>query len=101
MDNQIKCLTINQLTKAAECLRILAHPYRLRIIQLLLLREHAVGEIAEACGINSNVATDHLKVMQAAGMVLGHKEGRRVLYRLEEPHLAEIMKCVEGKFLEE
>ncbi|MDP7559391.1 MAG: transcriptional regulator, partial [Planctomycetota bacterium] len=36
------------LEQAAECLRILAHPHRLRIVQMLLRGRYTVGELAES-----------------------------------------------------
>ena len=43
-------LDLDALSVAAECLKTLAHPHRLQIVQLLLEGElYAVSEIAEAC----------------------------------------------------
>ncbi|MCA9100102.1 MAG: ArsR family transcriptional regulator, partial [Planctomycetales bacterium] len=39
------------LSQAADCLRILAHPVRLRIVQLLLHGRYTVGEIATDCEV--------------------------------------------------
>ena len=85
--------------EAAECLRILAHPVRLRIVQLLLNERYTVGEIAEDCGVPNNVASEHLRLMQRCGFFTSERDGRRVFYQVAEPHLAEIMQCVESRFL--
>ncbi len=87
-----------QLEEAAECLRILAHPHRLRIIQLLLRGRYAVGELAEACSIPSHMASEHLRLMQRCGLLTSEKEGRKAFYEIAEPHLANIMQCVEARF---
>ena len=50
--------------QAAECLKTLAHPVRLRIVQLLLHGRYTVGELAEDCGVPDNVASEHLRLMQ-------------------------------------
>ena len=86
-------------TQAAECLKTLAHPVRLRIVQLLLHGRYTVGELAEDCGIPDNVASEHLRLMQRCGLFTSEREGRRVFYQVAEPHLADIMNCIESRFL--
>ncbi|MDA1012859.1 MAG: metalloregulator ArsR/SmtB family transcription factor [Planctomycetota bacterium] len=86
------------LEEAAECLKILAHPHRLRIVQMLLRGRYAVGELAESCGIPSHMASEHLRLMQRCGFLNSEKEGRKAFYEIAEPHLANIMQCVEARF---
>ena len=85
--------------QAAECLKTLAHPVRLRIVQLLLHGRYTVGELAEDCGVPDNVASEHLRLMQRCGFFTSEREGRRVYYQVAEPHLQNIMSCIEGRFL--
>ena len=85
--------------QAAECLKILAHPVRLRIVQLLLHGRYTVGELAEDCDVPDNVASEHLRLMQRCGFFTSEREGRRVYYQVAEPHLQNIMNCVESRFL--
>jgi DNA-binding transcriptional ArsR family regulator len=85
--------------QAAECLKILAHPVRLRMVQLLLHGRYTVGELAEDCGVPNNVASEHLRLMQRCGFFTSEREGRRVYYQVAEPHLQNIMNCVESRFL--
>ena len=85
--------------QAAECLRTLAHPVRLRMVQLLLEGRYAVGELAEDCGVADNVASEHLRLMQRCGFFTSEREGRKVYYQVAEPHLENIMRCVESRFL--
>lgn len=86
--------------KAAECLKTLAHPVRLRFVQLLLKGRYTVGELAADAGVPDNVASDHLRLMQRCGLFTSQRVGRRVYYQVAEPHLARIMQCVESRFLE-
>ncbi len=87
------------LAQAAECLKTLAHPVRLRMVQLLLHGRYTVGELAEDCGVPDNVASEHLRLMQRCGFFTSEREGRRVYYQVAEPHLEDIMNCVESRFL--
>ena len=86
------------LGEAAECLKTLAHPHRLRMIQMLLRGRYTVGELAGACGIPSHMASEHLRLMQRAGFLTAEKDGRKAYYRVAEPHLASILACVEARF---
>lgn len=89
---------LDALNQAAECLKTLAHPHRLRIVQMLLKGRYTVGELAEACGIPSHMASEHLRLMQRCGFLASEKVGRRTYYSVIEPHLADIMNCIEGRF---
>ena len=94
-----KLLSPQALEKAAECLKVLAHPHRLRMVQLLLSeKRHTVGELADACGIASHVASEHLRLMQRCGFLTSEKDGRFAFYEIAEPHLGDIMACVEERF---
>ena len=85
--------------EAAECLKTLAHPVRLRMVQLLLHGRYTVGELAEDCEVPNNVASEHLRFMQRCGFFTSEREGRKVYYRVAEPHLEDIMNCIESRFL--
>lgn len=95
---QVKLTSLEALGQAAECLRALAHPHRLRMIQMLLGGKYAVGELAEACEIPSHMASEHLRLMQRCGFLKAEKDGRCVYYAVAEPHLASIMACIEARF---
>ncbi|MBX3425378.1 MAG: helix-turn-helix transcriptional regulator [Pirellulales bacterium] len=93
-----KLLDLAALEQAAECLRTLAHPHRLRMVQLLLQGEYTVGELAEACGIASHMASEHLRLMKHCGLLGSERDGRKTYYTIAEPHLAAILGCIESRF---
>ena len=93
-----KFTSLESLGQAAECLKALAHPHRLRVVQMLLGGRYTVGELAEACEIPSHMASEHLRLMQRCGFLGVGKEGRCVYYTIAEPHLASIMACIESRF---
>ena len=95
---QKKITDLDDLNTAAECLRTLAHPHRLRMVQMLLQDEYTVGELAEACGIASHMASEHLRLMQRCGFLDSVKDGGYRYYHIVDPHLANIMECVEKRF---
>ena len=93
-----KLIPLDKLEMAAECLRTIAHPHRLRMIQMLLDNRYTVGDLAEACEIQSHIASGHLRLMKHCGLLEPEREGRKTFYRVAEPHLANIMQCIEGRF---
>lgn len=94
----LRLTKLDALAQAAECLKTLAHPHRLRMVQMLLQGKYTVGELAEACGLPSPMASEHLRLLQRCGLLRSEKEGRRVYYAVAEPHLASIIKCIETRF---
>ena len=90
---------LDALNEAAECLRTLAHPHRLRIVQLLLSGvPYTVNDLAEVCGITQPMTSDHLRLMQRCGFLNSEKDGRTVYYTIAEPHLKQILNCIESRF---
>lgn len=99
MDTEnINLVELESMEKAAECLRNLAHPHRLRMVEMLLQGRYTVGELAEACGIPSHMASEHLIRMRDRGLLSSVRESRKVYYEIAEPGLASIMNCVTHRF---
>lgn len=86
------------LAKAAECLKVLAHPHRLRIVEMLLADRYTVGELADSCEIPSNIASGHLRLLQRCGLLVPERAGRNVYYVITEPCLKQIMTCICQRF---
>jgi len=91
-------IDLDRLTLAAECLKTLAHPHRLRIVEMLLKDRYTVGELAEKCDIPSNIASGHLRLMQRCGFLAPERDGRNVYYKITEPALKKIIACIRERF---
>jgi DNA-binding transcriptional ArsR family regulator len=85
--------------RIAERLRILAHPHRLRMVEMLLAGKYSVGELAESCSIPSHMASEHLRLMQHCGLLGSEKEGRYTFYRIAEPNLQRLLLCLKDQQL--
>ena len=95
----IKQLDIEALTLAAECLKALAHPSRLQIVQLLMSgKRYSVNDLANACDLTQPTTSDHLRLMQRCGFLTSKRDGRTVFYEIMEHHLHEIMDCIQKRF---
>lgn len=82
------------LEAAAGALRVLAHPHRLRIVELLDVKEHTVGELAEAMGIPQAACSQHLSTMRASGLLVVERDGRRAMYRIADPRALAVIDCI-------
>lgn len=91
-------LSMRALKRAAECLKALAHPHRIRIVQMLLAERYTVGELADACKIPSHMASEHLRLMQRCRFLKSEKDGRFTYYTVAEPGLADVIRCMEARF---
>ena len=95
---KMRMTSLEALGQAAECLKALAHPHRLRMVQMLLQQDFTVGELAEACDIPSHMASEHLRLLERCGFLSAEKDGRYRYYHVAEEHLADIMQCIESRF---
>ncbi len=86
--------------EAAECLKVLAHPSRLEILNLLRMGPMKVGEIAQALDLKSHVTSEHLRLMLRCGFLNSQRNGRNISYSIKELELLNILDCMESKFKE-
>jgi hypothetical protein len=94
-------LTISDaLGDAAGCRRTLAHPHRLRMVQMLLQGDYTVGELGGGlCFAKFKWRPNICDGCSAAGSSPARKkEGRQAYYRVSEPELKSIRECTEDRF---
>ena len=91
-------IDLGVLEDACGCLRTIAHPHRLRMIEMLLTGEFTVGELADACGIPSHMASEHLGKMKDRGLLESERRGRCMYYRIVAEELSSIVECIRAHF---
>jgi len=79
---------------AAQVLKLLADPTRLRVAWLLLEGPMIVGDLASALKRPSPAVSQHLAKMRTAGIVSTRRDGTAVEYRLEGEHIAHLVQEV-------
>ncbi|EWM18947.1 helix-turn-helix transcriptional regulator [Kutzneria sp. 744] len=75
----------------AEFFKTLGHPARIRVLELLSQREHAVAEMLPEVDIEAANLSQQLAVLRRAGLVTTRKEGSNVFYSLTSPQVAELL----------
>ncbi|MEM3011166.1 MAG: metalloregulator ArsR/SmtB family transcription factor [Candidatus Bathyarchaeia archaeon] len=78
--------------KQSRIFKALADKTRLRILNLLRVREMCVCEIMIALDLTQPTASHHLGILGNAGLVNCRKEGKWVYYSLVDPKLIEKMR---------
>jgi DNA-binding transcriptional ArsR family regulator len=82
------------LAQAAECLRLMAHPLRLRMVELLLQAERPVHAISKLCGLSPAQTCGHLRLLKGHGLLGSVRKGRTVYYRIVSPQLPGLIECI-------
>ena len=75
----------------AEFFKTLGHPVRIRVLELLGQRDHAVSEMLPEVGVEATNLSQQLAVLRRAGLVTNRKEGSAVFYSLTSPQVAELL----------
>lgn len=79
-----------QLFKAGF-FRALAHPVRIRILELLVKGDRSVQELQEALGLEQPVVSQQLSVLRSSNIVSGRKEGVSVRYGIRDPLIGTLL----------
>ena len=72
-------------TFKAQFFRALAHPTRIRMLEILVRGERTVQELQEALALSQPVVSQQLAVLRSQGIVSAQKEGLSVRYALRDP----------------
>ena len=80
----------------AETMQALATPSRLRILGRLHAGACSVNELATAVGMESSAVSHQLRVLRHLGLVVGRRDGRRIVYDLHDEHVGELLEQAIG-----
>ncbi len=86
--------SVERLEKAAEVLKAVAHPTRLRIIQLLEGGERNVSDICRCLDIPQAYTSQQLALLKSKGVLCARRDGNQVYYAIENPNVVKIIHCV-------
>ena len=91
-------MPLEYLKDAAECLKCISHPHRIRIVEILFQGNFSVEEIAGLCELSQPATSGHLRLMEAKGLLKSERSGRTVYYSVAETHLKGILDCIRARF---
>lgn len=90
-DRHTEDLSGEQVDAAVTTFGLLANATRVRVLWALRDAELDVATLAELAGCRPTVASQHLAKLRLAGLVVGKRDGRRVVYRLQGAHLRSLL----------
>lgn len=66
----------------ANMLKVLSDETRLHVVRLLMDKPQHVGQLNEVLKVEQSLLSHHLGLLRKAGLVIGERDGKAVLYRL-------------------
>ena len=75
----------------AEFFKALAHPVRIRILEILREREKSVYELQDALGLDQSTVSQQLAVLRAKNVVHARKQGTTVRYAMLDPGVGDVL----------
>ncbi|RNG35356.1 ArsR/SmtB family transcription factor [Streptomyces botrytidirepellens] len=75
----------------ATTLQALATPSRLLILTTLRQSPHSVTQLAAEVGMEQSAVSHQLRLLRTLGLITGRRDGRRIVYRLYDDHVARLL----------
>lgn len=93
-------LHIKTLQQAAEILKTVGHPVRLRIIEVLEPGELSVKDIQERIGQPQAITSQQLSLMKGRGLLRSRRDGTNVYYAVANDLVVRVIECIRCCHLE-
>lgn len=90
-----------QIEKSAQCIKAIAHPFRLSILALLAEGEKNVQELTQALGTSQSNVSQHLFQMRARNLVTTRRDGNMIYYTITNPKMLKLMALMKEVFCKE
>lgn len=88
-------LPMRAFEQAAEILRVLSHPVRLKLIELLSGHDLTVNQLAARLALPQNQVSGHLNQMRTHGILKRQRAGRNVHYHIAHPHALSVLRIIQ------
>ncbi len=75
----------------AETFRLMGDPNRLRIVLTCLEQPITVGDMAQRLGLSPSLVSHHLRLLRAARLLKGVRDGKHVYYQTADDHVKSVL----------
>ncbi|RAP78119.1 ArsR/SmtB family transcription factor [Paenibacillus montanisoli] len=82
----------------AEFFKALAHPMRIRILEVLSEGDRTVNEIQSIIGSEGSAVSQQLAILRSKNVVYGSKDGTTVIYSLRDPLVKDLLSVAKRIF---
>ncbi len=86
------------IQQAAQAIKAIAHPLRLKILCVLGDREVSVQDIVEQVGTSQSNISQHLAILRDKGVLATRKDANRVFYRVGDLRTLKLVGMVRDVF---
>ena len=84
-----------KLTVSTELMRALAHPLRLKILEFLDQNKNIqVNQIYNTLKIEQSIASQHLRILKNAGVLVADKDGKYMHYTIDYQRVSNAVKAI-------
>lgn len=91
-------MPLELLERMAGALRVLAHPRRLQVIEILQAEVEApVHGIVARLGLPQAAVSQHLNYMRRSGLLKSERKGKEVWYSVADPNSLTVLDCIRKK----
>ncbi len=84
--------------QAAQLLKSLAHPARLRVLCRLVEGQASVTELQAQVGLSMSALSQHLAVMREGGLVTTRREAQTIYYTLADSPALGVMQALHAAY---
>ena len=92
---KFESLTAEQLERAANMLKAIAHPMRIAILEYLENgKTFTVTEIHEYLQIEQSTTSHHLGILKDKGVLGSKREGKNTYYFIRNENLSNLVDCI-------
>jgi DNA-binding transcriptional ArsR family regulator len=81
--------------RQAQFFKVLTHPVRIAILQILQDGEHCVCHMEAHLGLRQAYLSQQLAVLREAGLVQDRRDGWNIFYRVSEPRVFAVLEAVQ------
>ena len=90
----VRTINPDVLRRAADIIKLLGHPERLKIVEALEPGELSVSEICDLCDLEQPICSQHLSRLRRHAVVSARRDGPHVRYRVVEAKVHHILECI-------
>lgn len=88
----------NAIAEMADILRLMGEPNRLKILTTCLSQTTTVSALSEQLGLSMPLVSHHLRLLRAMRLLHTERQGKQVLYRLQDEHVRCILSDMLAHF---
>ncbi|MFZ5502464.1 MAG: ArsR/SmtB family transcription factor [Pseudomonadota bacterium] len=86
------------ILQAAQAIKAIAHPLRLKILCVLSGQEMIVQDIVTQVGTSQSNISQHLAILRDKGVLAARKDANRVFYRIGDPRTLKLVGMMRDVF---